>query len=334
MSAVKLYLDKWGNGRKTLNLWCDNTGKGTKNWLWMWFLSYLTTDAFGKPKYFETANLRFFVKGHTFMTGTGPDACHNMFKQAKPKNKDMITVDDWLSVARTADKGSWEVVHFKSEMHLDWCKYLKLAYREPPLKPRHYILKKFHWFSSNSGMVDARSRHGPEGHATRLLIDRPKWGAFDPALFVWPDIQESRFAWKPLPLSLSTCAGIINSMVMMSIDAAATWKRVLLDQMGEVGYNAEAHKLALAECDSAFSSDTGDDSDEREKKWLDWKSKRAAVYPKFGVRPPGYREDYDGDKVLAPVNRVSKARRQRKKAKKEEQKESTLRRAARNRDRH
>lgn len=330
MSALKLYFDKWANGRKTLNLWCDNTWKGTKNWQWMWFFAYLTTDAFGKPKYFETANLRFFVKGHTFMTGTGPDACHNMFKQAKPKNKDMITIDDWLSVARTVDGGSWEVVHLKTEMHFDWFKYLHLAYRKPPPKSRQYILNQFHWFHSDSGVVDARSRHHPEARATRLLIDKPKWGAFNPATFVWPDIQESRFAMTPEPLSLSTCAGIINSMVMMSIDAAATWKRLLVDQLGEAEYNAEAYKIELAACDSGFSSDTGDDSDNREQRWLDRKSKRAAVRTKFGVRPPGYREDYDGDKVVAPVNIVSKARRQRKKDKKEERKESTLRRAARN----
>ena len=312
-------------------MWCDNTGKGTKNWMMLWFFSYLCTSAHGHEKYFESADLCFFFKGHTFMTGTGPDACHNMFKMAKKqtkKNKDMITVEDWLAVARVANSGSFEVVHLKTGLHFDWEKFLSLAYKEPK-KPRNYILREFHWFHfENPGEVIARHRHSPERRFTRMEIAKSKWGKYDPTTFTWPAIQD--FVLDAPLLSMTTCVGIIKSMVMMDLDAIETWKTILVDQIGQEEYDRQSAAMELDEQDSDCSTDSADDSDERVRKRSIKMADAAALKKKRGIRPRGYREDYAGDKDIAPVDKVSKARRRRQQSKQKEKQQAKRERDARN----
>jgi hypothetical protein len=71
-SALMHFLIHHNTGRKNLVIWADNTPKGIKSWLWVMLARHLV-----RTGWFETVELKFYIKGHTYMPGYGPDACHS-----------------------------------------------------------------------------------------------------------------------------------------------------------------------------------------------------------------------------------------------------------------
>lgn len=326
ISALMYYLLRWNTGNKRLVVWADNTRKGTKCWAWLHFMDYLCNEG-----WFESAELRYYVKGHTFMGGTGPDALHSILKRGTPKGTLLTTVKDWIQVAKEAGKsGKWEVVHLVEKLHRNWKMFLLTTlYKQ---SPGSFSLDDFAWFGfgkgqnksgeivDHLGVVWARHSHSPQRRFQRIKIRRQKWGKFNPDTFIMPDIDDPLYDMGPNPLKKSACAGIIKCMPMMSGNACDIWKDILINRLGRQEYYKQ-RATAFLNDDDACSTDSGEDTEERDRKWAEKERKKTQYRLDNNIRLPGYRADYAGVRRMAPVDPVSKERRDKAKKIKEEKDE-------------
>ena len=325
MSVLMYYLERYHSGCKRLVLWADNTGKGTKCWDWLFFMDNLCRE-----KWFESAGLRFYVKGHTFMGGNGPDALHSVLKRNTPEGVTLSTVKDWIRVIKKAGKGKWEVVHFVEKFHRNWNVFLSSMYRKPQ-GPRSFKIQEWRWFNfgrgpdcsgvdqDHLGEVWARHAHDEKRRFERISIQKQKRGEFDPDTFTMPDIRDEIFDMGPNPLKKTVCEGILKVMPSMDDETANDWSEILKNRLGKTEFDKQYESnFKKSREDDACDSDSGDDSDTRLRKWKAKKQKKDEWYTEHNLRPPGFRADYSGVRRLPPIDQLSKARRAKRKVNEEE----------------
>ena len=332
-SALMYYLERWNTGCKRIVIWADNTGKGTKNWTWNHFLDYLV-----KEGWFESVCLKFYVKGHTFMGGNGPDALHSQLKKGTPRDGVISTIKDWIEIAKEVGKDRWTVVHLKEKLHRNWTVYLTTSFWSRPMKKLPFRIDEWVWYNCGTGpdqsgvdtkhpgVVWMRHAHDPSRRVQPVTIRKRKHGSFDPETFRIKDIDDPAFDMGPNPLKKSVCAGIIKCLPLMNLAQQTEWKGILVNRLGKKEYKKQRAQTFEKnnDNDDVCDTDSGDDTDTRNQKWKAKQKRDDTWRLKNGIRLRGYRADYTGVKRLAPVDGLSKERRERQKRNKDERKEYLL----------
>jgi hypothetical protein len=290
ISAFVHFLENYNTGCTKLVIWADNTTKGTKSWVWLHLAQHLV-----RTGWFKSVDLKFYVKGHTYMPGYGPDACHNTFLKAAGQG-DKCHVHDYLDAARTVRNGGWVVVHLKAAMHRAFRPFLAQWYKKGGTAA--FDIREFQWFNVGEGEdrhgktvchdreIWARHSHMPERFYYVISVDKIRNLAKNPSLD-WHDPQW----WKqPKPLKMNAYIGIVKSMEVMDTRTREFWTVVLKRMFGSLSLKRQLFKAKnIDEDDDAISSNTDDDLEERIRK----RGGRRRVYNKasraLGLVPQGQR---------------------------------------------
>jgi hypothetical protein len=263
-SAFMYFLEHYNLGRTHLIIWADNTPKGTKNWVWLKLARWLVREG-----WFKTVDLKFYIAGHTYMPGFGPDACHNTFLKAAGKG-DKCHVHDYLDAARTVRNGGWVVVHLKASMHFNIRAFLNQWYKQGPSKA--FNMLEFHWYNVGEGEdregnwahhdgIWARHSHYPKRFFFKINVDKTARYVSQDLCLEWND---RRWWVAPPKLKKNAFTGIVKSMCVMDARTRKFWMVVFERMFGSrVLEKALFQALRIDDEDEANSSDTDETFEQR-----------------------------------------------------------------------
>ena len=287
-SALMHFLLNHNTGRKNLIIWADNTQKGMKCWMMMKLARHLV-----RTGWFKTVQVKFYIMGHTYMPGYGPDACHNMFlKQAGDSDK--AHVHHWLMSAKAVRQGAWEVVHLKAALHRNFNAFLQQWYTKP--MNNAFNLQEFH--SISVGRSEDRTGKlvdhncvlwGRHSHYNRRFIYEfsvDKVSQPSPGSVSW-DVFDPQWWTPPEPLKKNVFVGLVRSMPVMDARTKTFWVAVLTKMFGHEAFVTELVRAEQKVATADLSSGTDDDYDERVRKRKDRIIKHNALKASVGIAPRG-----------------------------------------------